>query len=52
MKVKKIYIYKMLNNEDTRIKKFSYMEYLKLADDKEKTIITETYYLDFITIYQ
>ena len=49
---KKIYIYKMLNNEDTLSKKFSYMEYIKLANDKEKSIITENFYPDFITIYQ
>ena len=42
----------MLNNEYTLSKKFSYMEYLKLADNKEKSIITETFYPDFITIYQ
>ena len=28
------------------------MEYLKLANDKEKSIITETFYPVFITIYQ
>ena len=49
---KKIYIYKMLNNEDSLSKKLSYMEYLKLANDKEKSIITETFYPIFITIYQ
>ena len=49
---KKIYIYKMLNNEDYLSKKLSYMEYLKLANDKEKSIITETFYPIFITIYQ
>ena len=40
----------MLNNEDTLSKIFSYMEYLKLANDKEKSIIIETFYPDFITI--
>lgn len=33
-------------------KKFSYMEYIKITNDKEKSIITETFYPDFITINQ
>ena len=42
----------MLNNEDILSKKFSYIEYLKLANDKEKSIITEAFYPDFFIIYQ
>ena len=42
----------MLNNEDTLSKKVRYIEYIKMANDKEKSIITETFYPDFITTYQ
>ena len=36
----------MLNNEDTLNKKVRYLEYIKMSNDKEKSIITETFYPD------
>ncbi len=49
---KKLYIFKMLNNEDALSKKVRSIEYIKMANDKEKSIITEIFYPIIIVIYQ